>query len=36
MICCDTCPFAVTCEEQEDFLRDVLGLDDDYEFEENR
>lgn len=27
MICCDTCPYYPTCEEIEDFERDVLGLD---------
>jgi hypothetical protein len=26
MICCDTCPYYPTCEEIEDFERDVLGL----------
>lgn len=26
MICCDTCPYYPTCEEIEDFTRDVLGL----------
>jgi hypothetical protein len=26
MICCDTCPLAPTCEEIEDFERDVLRL----------
>jgi hypothetical protein len=29
MTCCDTCPFYPTCEEIEDFERDVLHLDDD-------
>jgi hypothetical protein len=29
MICCDTCPYSPTCEEEEDFAREVLGLDDD-------
>lgn len=34
MICCDTCPLSPTCEEEDDFRRDVLGLDDDgYEWE---
>lgn len=28
MICCDCCPLVPTCEEVEDFRRDVLGLDD--------
>jgi hypothetical protein len=28
-ICCDTCPYAPTCEEISDFERDVLGLTDD-------
>lgn len=23
MVCCDTCPFSPTCEEEEDFLRDI-------------
>lgn len=27
MICCDTCPYSPTCEEEEDFRREVLGLD---------
>jgi hypothetical protein len=27
-ICCDTCPYAPTCEEIDDFERDVLHLDD--------
>ena len=31
MICCDTCPYNPTCEEEEDFRREVLGLDDDDE-----
>jgi hypothetical protein len=33
VICCDTCPFVPTCEEVEDFERDVLHLcedDDDW------
>lgn len=25
-ICCDTCPYAPTCEEIRDFERDVLRL----------
>ena len=29
MICCDTCPYSPTCEEEEDFIRDIFGLDDD-------
>lgn len=29
MICCDTCPYWPTCEEIEDFERDVLHLNDD-------
>ncbi len=36
MICCDTCPFFPTCEEEEDFMRNSLGLDEDeleYEWE---
>lgn len=31
MICCDSCPYWPTCEEEDDFRREVLGLDDDYE-----
>lgn len=27
MICCDTCPYFPTCEEVDDFKRDVLGWD---------
>ena len=27
MICCDTCPYSPTCEERDDFMREVLGLD---------
>lgn len=27
MICCDTCPYFPTCEELDDFKRDVLGID---------
>lgn len=27
MICCDTCPYLPTCEEVDDFNREVLGLD---------
>lgn len=30
-ICCDTCPYTPTCEEERDFLTEVLGLDDDGE-----
>ena len=30
MICCDTCPYNPTCEEVEDFERDVLGLHEDW------
>lgn len=26
-VCCDTCPYAPTCEEVRDFERDVLGID---------
>lgn len=26
-ICCDTCPFDPTCEDENDFLRDVFGWD---------
>jgi hypothetical protein len=29
VICCDTCPYNPTCEEEEDFLREIFGLDDD-------
>ena len=29
IICCDTCPYEPTCEEINDFERDVLHLDDD-------
>ncbi len=28
MICCDTCPYSPTCEEEDEFLRDI-GLDPD-------
>lgn len=28
MICCDTCPFSPTCEEEDDFRRQIFGLDD--------
>jgi hypothetical protein len=28
VICCDTCPFSPTCEEEEEFLRDVGQADD--------
>ena len=31
MICCDSCPYWPTCEEEDDFLRQVFGLDDDEE-----
>lgn len=31
MICCDTCPYSPTCEEEDDFLSDIFGLDDEYE-----
>lgn len=31
MICCDTCPYAPACDERDDFLRDLFGLDDDAE-----
>lgn len=27
MICCDSCPYWPTCEEEDDFRREVLGLD---------
>lgn len=23
MVCCDTCPFTPTCEEEQDFLADI-------------
>ena len=26
-ICCDTCPLSPTCEEENDFLRDLFGWD---------
>jgi hypothetical protein len=29
-ICCDTCPYAPTCEEVSDFERDVLHLGDEW------
>lgn len=31
MICCDTCPYNPTCEEQDEFLADIFGLNDEYE-----
>jgi hypothetical protein len=31
MICCDTCPYSPTCEEEDDFLRQIFGLDEDGE-----
>lgn len=31
MICCDTCPYNPTCEEQDEFLADIFGLDNEYE-----
>jgi hypothetical protein len=34
MICCDSCPYSPTCEENDDFLRQIFGLDDDEEYEE--
>ena len=30
-ICCDTCPYSPACEEERDFLTDVLGLNEDEE-----
>jgi hypothetical protein len=33
MMCCDTCPYSPTCEEQEDFLRQIGLLPDDEEYE---
>lgn len=27
MICCDSCPYWPTCEEVDEFNREVLGLD---------
>jgi disulfide oxidoreductase YuzD len=27
VICCDTCPYSPTCEDVADWLRDVLGKD---------
>ena len=29
MICCDTCPYSPTCEEEDDFLRSIGLLDED-------
>lgn len=29
MICCDTCPLHPTCEEEDDFARELFGTDDD-------
>lgn len=29
MICCDTCPYSPTCEEEDEFIADIFGLDDD-------
>jgi hypothetical protein len=29
MICCDTCPYNPTCEEEDDFLRSIGLLPDD-------
>ncbi len=34
MTCCDSCPYSPTCEEEEDFLRGIFGLDDDEEIPE--
>lgn len=28
MICCDTCPYNPTCEDHDQFIRDIFGLDD--------
>lgn len=33
MICCDTCPYSPTCEEDDDFLRQIGLLDADWEEE---
>ena len=33
MICCDSCPFSPTCEEEDDFLRDIFGLDEEEEYD---
>ena len=30
-ICCDSCPYSPTCEEENDFLRDIGLADDDGE-----
>jgi len=30
MICCDTCPYNPTCEEEDDFLRQIGLLDDEW------
>lgn len=30
MICCDTCPYYPTCEEVEEFERDVLRMGDEW------
>ena len=32
-ICCDTCPYNPTCEDERDFLKDVFHLDDDGELD---
>lgn len=29
MICCDSCPYWPTCEEEDEFYRQIFGLDDD-------
>jgi len=29
-ICCDSCPYNPTCEEENDFLRDIGLADDDW------
>lgn len=39
MICCDSCPFSPTCEEEDDFYSQIFGAgdfewgDDGYEWE---
>lgn len=25
MICCDTCPYSPTCEEEDDFMAQIFG-----------
>lgn len=33
MICCDTCPYNPTCEERDNYLKDIFALDDDTEID---